>query len=177
MGDWCRLFTPVQQTGSKRGVRFFHAVQRNAILSGGLEGGGLLGSRADQSDHGLDSPVKPRRKAPAPEVSSSATSKIPRPPASLLTETTPRPQQSYSVSELAELFGLRESHTESWARRGLLGRPHGHRGHGGNIRFTEKNVVRFIRHHPHEYSLGRVDKIWFKAMVFGRLAEMGKRVS
>jgi hypothetical protein len=82
----------------------------------------------------------------------------------------------YDISDLAECFGLHHSRIESWARRGLLGTPHGHGGHGGNIRFAEKNIVRFIRRHPHEYDLGRVDKTWFKGMLFGRLAGTGERV-
>ena len=71
---------------------------------------------------------------------------------------------------------MHHSRIESWARRGLLGKPHGHGGHGGNIRFAEANVVRFIRRYPSEYNLGRVDETWFKAMVFGRLAGTGERV-
>jgi hypothetical protein len=81
-----------------------------------------------------------------------------------------RLSEGYNVSDLAECFGLHHSRIESWARRGLLGKPHGHGGHGGNIRFAETNVVRFIRRYPSEYNLGRVDATWFKSMVFGRYA-------
>ena len=78
--------------------------------------------------------------------------------------------EGYNVSDLAECFGLHRSRVENWARRGLLGKPHGHGGHGGNIRFAEKEIVQFIRQHPREYNLGRVDKAWFKAVVFRSLA-------
>jgi hypothetical protein len=139
----------------------------------------LLGSTADQTGRGLDNPAQqPRYVAPAPEVSSSATAEVSCPPVSLLTtrksrrQLPPLPSQSegYNVSDLAEYFGFHHSRIESWARRGLLGKPRGHGGHGGNIRFAEKNIVRFIRRHPSEYDLGRVDKTWFKFMVFGRYA-------
>jgi hypothetical protein len=78
--------------------------------------------------------------------------------------------EGYNISDLGEVFGLHHSRIESWARRGLLGKPHGHGGHGGNIRFAEASVVRFIRRYPSEYNLGRVDETWFKSMVFGRYA-------
>jgi phage terminase Nu1 subunit (DNA packaging protein) len=81
-----------------------------------------------------------------------------------------RLSEGYNISDLAEVFGLHRSRIESWARRGLLGKHTGHGGHGGNIRFAETNVVRFIRRHPSEYDLGRVDATWFKSMVFGRYA-------
>jgi hypothetical protein len=87
-----------------------------------------------------------------------------------------RLSEGYNVSDLAECFGVHHSRIESWVRRGLLGSPHGHGGHGGDIRFAEKNIVRFIRRRPHEYNLGRVDETWFKATVFGSLAGTGERV-
>ncbi|HEY1221601.1 MAG TPA: hypothetical protein VGF03_21855, partial [Bryobacteraceae bacterium] len=43
--------------------------------------------------------------------------------------------------------------------------------HGGNLRFSEADVERFVREHPEEYALGRVDQEWFKYVVFGHLAE------
>ena len=235
----------------------------------------MLGRTADQTGHGLDNPAQqPRHIAPAPEVSSSATSEVSCSPVSLLIARKSRRQlpplppqiveelhrayvgtvrevsanlnriaartgvpktrlkyeaqkrgwrcqadrrpwnpqevdylkeklgtasitriahdlkrplvsvrvkaaklrlsirlsEGYNISDLAEVFGLHYSRIESWARRGLLGKPHGHGGHGGNIRFAETNVGRFIRRHPSEYNLGRVDATWFKSMVFGRYA-------
>lgn len=79
----------------------------------------------------------------------------------------------YNVSNLADVFGVHHTRVESWARRGLLGKQHGRTGHGGNIRFTEANVIRFIRSHACEYDLGRVDQTWFKSMVFGSLSGFG----
>jgi hypothetical protein len=74
----------------------------------------------------------------------------------------------YNVSDLCELFGLSHTRIESWVKRRLLGEPQGHGGHGGNLRFDETAVVRFIREYPHEYDLGRLDQSWFKELVFDR---------
>jgi len=76
-------------------------------------------------------------------------------------------RSAYSIGDLAQGLGVHHRHVEGWAKRGLLGRVRGGGADGRNARFTEANVVRFIREHPLEYDLGRVDKVWFKAMVFG----------
>jgi hypothetical protein len=81
-----------------------------------------------------------------------------------------RLSEGYNISNLAEVFGVHHLRVEIWARRGLLGKAHGHGGHGSAIRFTESNVVRFIREHASEYDLARVDQTWYKAMVFERSA-------
>jgi len=73
----------------------------------------------------------------------------------------------YNVSDLVELFGLCRTRVDSWVNCGLLGEPQGHGGHGGNIRFDEAAVVRFICEHSREYDLARVDQEWFKRLVFG----------
>ena len=52
-------------------------------------------------------------------------------------------------------------------KRGLLGEPRGLEGRG-RICFTEASVVRFIRRHPREYDIGKVDRTWFRIMVFER---------
>ena len=85
-------------------------------------------------------------------------------------------QEGYNVSGLCEVFGVPHYRVEGWMRRGLLGKTHGHGGHGGEIRFTESNVVRFLRQYSQEYDLRRVDQTWFKAMLFGALADEGERV-
>ena len=73
----------------------------------------------------------------------------------------------YSISALSKLFGTHRRLVESWATRGLLGKPHVQERHGGDIRFTEAAVAGFIRKHPQEYDLSRVDRAWFKGIVFG----------
>ena len=119
----------------------------------------MLGSAADQTGHSLDNPShsarRPRSAAPVWEASGSTT--------------------GYSISDLALCFGLPRSRIESWARRGLVRKSRGPGCHGGNVRFAEKNIVRFIRQYPHEYDLRMVDRTWFKAVVFGRRAGTGGR--
>jgi hypothetical protein len=73
----------------------------------------------------------------------------------------------YSISALSKLFGTHRRLVESWATLGLLGKPHVQGRHGGDIRFTEAAVARFTRRHPQEYDLARVDREWFKGIVFG----------
>jgi hypothetical protein len=76
----------------------------------------------------------------------------------------------YTLSDLAEVFGTNTDRVRRWAERGLLGKAH---TRGSASRFTEANVMRFIRSYPHEYSLARVDQAWFTSMVFGHLASKG----
>jgi hypothetical protein len=88
-------------------------------------------------------------------------------------ERSVRVRNGYNISDLAEVFGVYHARVESWARRGLLGGPSGHGGHGGNIRFAATRVLRFIKKHTSEYDLGRVDQEWFKSMLFGFRAAEG----
>jgi hypothetical protein len=81
--------------------------------------------------------------------------------------------QGYSVSDLRQRFGLSDSGIRAWVRRGLLGHQVGG-GHGG-ARFAEADVIRFIRKHPEQYDLARVNREWFKTMIFGRTAESGEK--
>jgi len=86
-----------------------------------------------------------------------------------------RVSEGYNVSDLAEVFGVGHGRVESWARRGLLGCPTGHGGHGGNVRFAATRVLRFIKTHASEYDLNRVDQEWFKSMLFSFRASEGLR--
>jgi len=82
-----------------------------------------------------------------------------------------RLRAGYNVSDLCQVFGLSHTRIESWVARGLLGEAQGHGGLGGHLRFSEANVEKFVREHPGEYALGRVDETWFKYVVFGHLTE------
>lgn len=101
------------------------------------------------------------------------TARKPKPSAIAVRVNAGRPKfsirirETYSLADLARVLGVHHRRVESWAKRGLLGRARGMGADRGDIRFTELNVRRFIREHPREYDLGRVDKIWFRAMVFG----------
>ena len=87
--------------------------------------------------------------------------------ASSATKSHRKHSGGYSISALSKLFGTHRRLVESWATRGLLGKPHVQGRHGGDIRFTEAAVARFTRRHPQEYDLARVDREWFKGIVFG----------
>jgi len=66
----------------------------------------------------------------------------------------------YTVRDIAELLGVGWATVQGWERRGLLKRlPHG--------RYDDDAVLKFLKLHPHEYDLRRVDQTWFKGLVFG----------
>ena len=67
----------------------------------------------------------------------------------------------FDANSLAACFGVRPYKLAQWVRDGLLKSLDG--------RFSEVAVARFIREHPQEYDLARVDQAWFKAMVFAGL--------
>ena len=83
------------------------------------------------------------------------------------------PREGYNLRDLAAVFGARYHRVKCWMDRGLLGKP---QWVCREWRIDERALIRFLRHHPHEYDLRRVDQIWFKAMLFGALASMGGRV-
>ena len=74
----------------------------------------------------------------------------------------------YTLTDLVDVFGVSKDRVNRWVQRGLLGKGH---HHGNAIRFTDENVLRFIRNNPHQYSLARVDQMWFAGMVFGQGAD------
>jgi hypothetical protein len=55
--------------------------------------------------------------------------------------------------------------SSGWLRNGFQGTNR----HGGNDhdihRFQEKDILGFIKQHPQEISLGRVDQVWFLGLV------------
>lgn len=74
-------------------------------------------------------------------------------------------REGYNVQDLCEVFGATFGTVKGWMRRGLLGKVH----EVGGLRVNEAGVRRFVRTYPHEYDLRRVDQVWFKSVVFGRL--------
>ena len=75
-------------------------------------------------------------------------------------DTTPGPQEGYTMTDLQIVFGENARKVRRWMERGLLGKVHESSGK----RVTEANVIRFLRNHPAEYDLRRVDQLWFRAM-------------
>jgi hypothetical protein len=90
-------------------------------------------------------------------------------------ELSMRIADGYSIRTLSEVFGVHHLRVEGWIKRGLLGKAR-HGGQGGMTWFPAASVSRFIRKHPSEYDLGRIDQVWFKSMLFGGLAEFGETV-
>lgn len=88
-------------------------------------------------------------------------------------ERSTRLMEGYDLETLCRCFGLSFSRVKSWTRRGLLGKAHGQSRLGEQVRFSEASVFDFIRNYPHEYDLGRVDQLWFKSVLFGRLSGEG----
>lgn len=73
-------------------------------------------------------------------------------------EISLRIAQGYSQSDLAELLGASPASIRRWCRIGWLSLV--------NDRIPESAVVRFLRVHPHEYQLRRVNEGWFKGLLF-----------
>ena len=73
-------------------------------------------------------------------------------------ELSVRVTEGYSQADLAELLGASPTSIRRWCRIGWLSLVHG--------RIPEAAVARFLKVHPHEYQLRRVDEAWFKGLLF-----------
>lgn len=69
-----------------------------------------------------------------------------------------RVSEGYSQADLAELLGASPTSIRRWCRIGWLRLVDG--------RVSEPAVISFLRLHPHEYQLRRVDEAWFKGLLF-----------
>ncbi len=78
-----------------------------------------------------------------------------------------RVREGYTMADLAQVMGESYHKVRRWIERGLLGPSRVLNGH----RVSDRSVVTFLRRHHAEYDLRRVDQEWFKAMLFGHLAE------
>lgn len=77
--------------------------------------------------------------------------------------------EGYSERDLIEVLGVGSRTIQQWIARGWLVPRNG--------RVSEQAVARFLRAHPEQYNLRRVDEAWFKGLlfpVFGR--EFEKRI-
>lgn len=73
-------------------------------------------------------------------------------------EISVRVTEGYSQADLAELLGASPTTIGRWCRIGWLPLLNG--------RVPEAAVTRFLRLHPREYQLRRVDEAWFKGLLF-----------
>lgn len=69
-----------------------------------------------------------------------------------------RVTEGYSQHEVIQLLGVGRGSVLEWIRRGWLEVVDG--------RISEASLARFVRRHPEEYRLNRVDEAWFKGLVF-----------
>ncbi|MBM3774839.1 MAG: hypothetical protein FJW37_06690 [Acidobacteria bacterium] len=79
----------------------------------------------------------------------------------------------YTISDLQTVFGVTSEKVRLWLGRGLFGAVHEGR-HATWV--TSRHVIRFLRKHPSEYDLRRVDQAWYKGMLLGELAGYGGQV-
>lgn len=73
-------------------------------------------------------------------------------------EISTRVAEGYSQADLAELLGASPTSIRKWCRIGWLPLVNG--------RIPEPAAARFLKLHPHEYQLRRVDEAWFKGLLF-----------
>ena len=92
-----------------------------------------------------------------------------------------RVRNGYTMRDLEECLGESHHKIQRWVANGWLrDRLQGTRRHDGNgrdiHRFQEKEILGFIRNHPLEINLGRVDAVWFLDMILlkGREASEGR---
>ncbi|MCU1255159.1 MAG: hypothetical protein JWM83_1458 [Candidatus Angelobacter sp.] len=66
--------------------------------------------------------------------------------------------EGYSQTEVMGLLGTSARMPRKWISMGWL------RLHDNRV--TEASMIKFLREHPEEYSLNRVDEAWFKGLLF-----------
>ena len=141
-----------------------HAFKAEAIRLGIIQGGHRRGWTAEEDAHLAEWVGRISAKAIARQLGRSVLSVESR---AARLEFSLRVRDGYNLTDLAQVLGVRYLRVKGWVDRGLLGQARERQG----LRVQEKAVARFIRRYPHEYDLRRVDEVWFKAMVFGSLAD------
>jgi hypothetical protein len=81
-----------------------------------------------------------------------------------------RISEGYTMRDLEECLGEDHHKIQKWIVNGWLRnqlqRTNRHHGNGNDIhRFAEKDIVAFVKQHPAEISLGKVDQVWFLDLV------------
>lgn len=78
-----------------------------------------------------------------------------------------RVSADYSQQDVEQLLGVGRKRVCQWIRNGWL------RLRGEKI--TERSLEKFLRLHPEEYQLSRVDEAWFKGMLFPSFGRPGSQ--
>jgi len=88
-----------------------------------------------------------------------------------------RVREGYTMRDLEQCLGEDHHKISVWIANGWLRDRHqGTHRHGGNgndiHRIREKDILRFIKNHPQEINLGKVDQMWFLDLVLLRGREV-----
>ena len=91
--------------------------------------------------------------------------------------TSRRVREGYTMRDLEQCLGEDHHKISVWIANGWLrDRLQGTNRHGGNgndiHRIREKDVLHFIKNHPQEINLGKVDQVWFLDLVLLRGREV-----
>ena len=91
--------------------------------------------------------------------------------------TSRRVREGYTMRDLEQCLGEDHHKISIWIANGWLrDRLQGTNRHGGNgndiHRIREKDVLHFIKNHPQEINLGKVDQVWFLDLVLLRGREV-----
>jgi hypothetical protein len=91
--------------------------------------------------------------------------------------TSRRVREGYTMRDLEQCLGEGHHKISIWIANGWLrDRLQGTRRHGGNgsdiHRIREKDILRFLKNHPQEINLGKVDQVWFLDLVLSRGREV-----
>lgn len=93
--------------------------------------------------------------------------------------TSRRVRDGYTMRDLEQCLGEDHRRISRWIANGWLqDRFQGTRRHDGNgndiHRIREKDVLSFIKNHPQEINLGKVDQLWFLDLVLLRGQEVSE---
>lgn len=81
-------------------------------------------------------------------------------------EISRRVREGYSVRDLARCFGVDDHVVARWVRLGWI-RPTVPNGADRYTRYHDTTLLQFIRQHPLEFRLDKVDQVWFLGLVLG----------
>jgi hypothetical protein len=89
--------------------------------------------------------------------------------------------EGYTIRDLQDCLGDDHHKIQKWIVNGWLRDwtqgTHRHDGNGHDIhRFREKDILDFIKYHPQEINLGKVDQVWFLDLVLLRGMELHETV-
>jgi hypothetical protein len=93
-----------------------------------------------------------------------------------------RVRNGYTMRDVELCLGEDHRKIQQWVGNGwLTDRLQGTHRHGGNgrdiHRFQEKDILEFLRRHPEEINLGKVDAIWFLDLVLLKGREIGEQTA